>query len=286
MSASNRFCLYSPPLSGISSYYEMVDLAAKHGLVYLETLNILELSTPDVDFAKKLRAYAADKGISFPCVSVGMNLVGEDHREAIEAVKNYAQVAAALGSPYLHHTICLEFEDYRKVANNFDLFYNRGLAAVREIYDYAQALGIRTLYEDQGFLFNGRENFARFLKDVGRDVGVVADFGNIQFVDEEVEDFIAAFPQKICHVHAKDYRVTPGTARAKEAGEYTTKGGNYLLDCHLGQGHVHLDRAFEALRAVGYYGPISLECSPIGPDEEAGFRGDLDTINSYIGRYL
>lgn len=208
-----NFCLYMPPLSSITTYREMADYAAAHGVTKLETLNILDLSTPDPGVAKDLKAYADSKGISFPCVSVGLSLVDDDREEAIEAVKRYADIAKILGSPYLHHTIALNFSEPQKIAENFELFYVRGIAAVREIYDYAQTLGIRTIYEDQGFLFNGRSTFARFLKEVERDVGVVADFGNIQFVDENVEAFIPAFADRIVHVHAKDYAVTPGNSR-------------------------------------------------------------------------
>ena len=286
MLSKSSFCLYSPPLSSITSYMEMVDLAASYGIHQLETLNILDLSTPDKAFARKLRAYAEEKGITFPCVSAGINLVGEDHREAVETAKAYIDIAAILGSPYFHHTIALEYSNPQLIADNFDLFYERGLAAVRQLYDYAQALGIRTIYEDQGFLFNGVENFSRFLREVDRNVGIVADFGNIQFVDQQVEDFIGAFHDRIVHVHVKDYRVTPGSSRNREVGEYLTKGGNYLLDCLVGKGSVHTEEAFQALQAMGYHGPVSLECSPIGPDEEAGFRSNLAIINGYIQQYL
>lgn len=282
----SNFCLYMPPLSTIRSYREMVDYAAKHGISQLETLNILDLSTPDMEVARELKAYADSKGIAFPCVSVGLSLVDDDRESAIETVKRYADIAKILGSPYLHHTIALNFSDPQKIADNFETYYTRGLEAVREIFDYAATLGIRTIYEDQGFVFNGRETFARFLQDVDRNVGVVADFGNIQFVDENVEDFIPAFADRIVHVHAKDYIVTPGNSRQIAADEYTSKGGNYLKGCLIGAGSVHTEAAFEVLRAMGYNGFVSLEGDPIGPDEEASFQANMDTVTHYMGIYL
>lgn len=286
MTQQYKFCLYIPPLSSIGSYLEMVDYAADHGIHQLETLNILELSTPDLEFAKKLRAYADTKGVSFPCVSVGMDLVGEDTHEAIEAVKRYADIAKILGSPYLHHTIALNFSDPELAKQNYQCFFARGIAAVREIFDYAASLGIRTIYEDQGFVFNGKENFTRFLKEVDRDVGVVADFGNIQFVDEAVEHFIPAAAQRIVHVHVKDYLVTDSSTREILPGEYTSQGGRYLGCCLVGQGSVHMDAAFQALRAIGYQGAVSLESDPIGPDEEAAFCKNMETITHFMTAYL
>lgn len=286
MDHQNRFCLYMPPVSTIQTWKEMVDYAAEHGVSHLETLNILDLSTPDLDLARELKAYADEKGVSFPCVSVGMSLVDDDRAERIEEVKRYADIAKILGSPFLHHTIALNFSEPQKFADNFELYYSRGLEAVREIFDYAATLGIRTIYEDQGFVFNGRETFTRFLKDVDRNVGVVADFGNIQFADEAVEDFIPLFGDRIVHAHAKDYIVTPGTSRAIEEGEYISKGGNYLKGCLIGEGSVNTAAAFRALQSIGYHGFVSLEGDPIGPDEEASFRKNLKTVTEYINTYL
>ena len=286
MVAHNRFCLYMPPLTSIRSYKEMVDYAAAHGITQLETLNVLDLSTPDLEFAQELKAYASEKGITFPCVSVGISLVDDDRSEAIETLKRYADVAKILGSPYLHHTIALNFSEPQFIADHFELFYLRGLEAVREVFDYAATLGIRTIYEDQGFLFNGRETFTRFLSEVDRNVGVVADFGNIQFVDEDVEDFIPAFSDRIVHVHVKDYLVTPGGSRNPHPDEYTSRGGNYLQGCLVGTGSVNTGAAFAALRAIGYKGALALEGDPIGPDEETAFCKNLETITRYIDRYL
>lgn len=286
MNQKHKFCLYMPPVSTLGSYKEMVDYAYAHGISHLETLNILDLATPDLQVAQDLKAYADSKGITFPCVSVGISLVDDDQAAAIETVKRYADVAKILGSPYLHHTIALNFSDPKYIADNFELFYNRGLTAVREIFDYAAQLGIRTIYEDQGFVFNGRKAFSRFLKDVDRNVGVVADFGNIQFVDEHVEDFIPAFADRIVHVHAKDYIVTAGDSRAVEPGEYTSRGGNYLRGCLIGEGSVSTDAAFRALQTIGYKGFVALEGDPIGPDEEASFQKNLETVTRYMETYL
>ena len=283
---NHNFCLYMPPVSTIRTYQEMVDYAVAHGISKLETLNILDLSSPNLQIARNLKAYADSKGISFPCVSVGLSLVDDDRAQRIEEMKRYADIAKILGSPYLHHTLALNFSEPEKITENFELYYQRGIEAVREVFDYAASLGIRTIYEDQGFVFNGKKTFARFLQEVDRNVGIVADFGNIQFVDENVEDFIPAFADRIVHVHVKDYIVTDGSSRPIEDGEYVSKGGNYLKPCLVGQGSVHTDVAFGALKAIGYHGVVALEGDPIGPDEEASFRKNQETVTQYMNLYL
>jgi len=252
----NRFCLYTPPLSTLQSYKEMVDYAAAHGIQKLETLNVLDLAAPDLTVARELKAYADAKGISFPCVSVGMSLVDDDREAAIQTMKRYADVAKILGSPYLHHTIALNFSDPQYIEENFELFYARGIAAVREIFDYAASIGIRTIFEDQGFLFNGRETFARFLKDVDRNVGVVADFGNIQFVDEDVEDFIPLYADRIVHVHLKDRTLIPYLPG--EEGVHSISGKT-LYSAPVGCGFIPVGECLSALKRLGYNGYMSAE---------------------------
>ena len=52
-----EFCLYTPQVSSIRTYKEMVDYAADHGIRKLETLNILDLSSPNLETAKELNVY-------------------------------------------------------------------------------------------------------------------------------------------------------------------------------------------------------------------------------------
>ena len=274
---NDRICLYVSPLRRINSYYQFIDLAAERGIKYIETVNQYELARPDIEEAKKIKNYADEKGVEIVCASLCVNLVSEGREENIKLAEKYADIAAILGSKYFHHTIACEFENPQSIKDNFELYYRQGLEAVREIYDYARTLGIRTVFEDQGFLFNGVENFGRFLNDVGRDVGVVADFGNIMFVDDTVERFIPAFSDRIVNIHVKDYIITD-----RENGEYMTYHGNYLKRCALKKGNVDFDAAFECIRAMGYKGTFSLECSVTEDDEEKLFAHNIAVLDGYI----
>ncbi len=277
----SRICLYSPPLRELKSYFEMIDLAVEFGFENVETLNEFELCEPDVEFAKKLREYADGKGIRFSCVSVGMDLVGDTTREMTEKMKKYADVAKILGSPYLHHTIAFEYRDPQIIEKNRALYYKQGLEAVRAVYDYAAERGVRTIYEDQGFLFNGVSSFGEFLSDVGRDVGVVADFGNILFVDEAVEDFIPAFADRIVNVHIKDYVIPMGDIK-RDPDCYYSRGGIPLQDCVFGEGIVNMDKAFAELKKIGYKGPLAIECVPLGEDPRENLRKYIAFVEDYV----
>ena len=260
-----KLSFYTPPMPAIDSYRGTVEAAVLHGLKTVECLNIYEFATPDVEAAKELRAYADACGIRFSCFSVFCNLVGETAAETIEMVKGYADVAAALGSPYLHHTIVPEYADPQKVTPFAEEYFAQGIRAVREIYDYAAARGVRTIYEDQGFLFNGVRNFGRFLNEVERDVGVVADFGNITQSGESIPDFLKAYAPRVCHVHVKDVRI----AEEDLGGGLSTLDGKYMHEVPLGQGDVPFAQAVALLRESGYDGYYALETAASESTDEA-----------------
>jgi len=278
---NQRISIYTPPHLDMVSYYDVVDFAVEVGLSKVEIYNTFELTRPDTAFAQKLRAYADERNVKFVCVSLGINLV-EDTRQNIELAKQFAHVAAILGAPYFHHTIALDFEDTEKVAANYNRYYEIGVAAAREIYDYARDLGVRTVVEDQGFIFNGVASFRRFLGDVGRDVGIVADFGNIMFVDERIEPFIQEFSRSIVHVHVKDYIATPKTAPVRPPKSYVTRGGNYLQDCPFGIGAVNFPEALRLLRDIAYTGPISLEHPPVPYEKISIFHKNLQFLEQLL----
>ncbi len=277
----SRACIYTSPIKGLKTYLDVIDVAVEFGLENVETINSYELREPNVEFAKQMHEYADKKGVRFPCVSVGLNLVGDNGPEMIEKMKKYADVAKALGSPYLHHTIALECRNPKVIEENRSLFYKRGLEAVRTVFDYAAEIGIRTVYEDQGYLFNGVQGFGQFLSDVDREVGVVADFGNILFVDEGVESFIPTFADRIVNVHIKDYIVTPHEGE-RDPKDFYSWNGNLLQDCAFGKGSVNMEKGFAELKKIGYKGTFAMECPPLGEDPRETLRSNIALIDHYV----
>ena len=253
---NQKIAFYTPPLPSIKSYRGTVDAAAEYGVTAVEALNIYEFSTPDLQTAEDMRAYADSKNVQFPCFSVFCNLVGDGAEQAIEKVKAYVDVAAVLGAPYVHHTIVCETESPEKILPFKKEYFDQGIRAVRAIYDYAVRRGVKTIFEDQGYLFNGVENFSRFLQKVDRDIGVVADFGNITQAGENIVGFLKAFAPQVCHVHIKDVVVKDGDGNS---GGLRTLDKRFMHEVPLGEGEVPMKEAVALLRAAGYDGFYSLE---------------------------
>lgn len=240
------------------SFHEAVDYAKGLGLNAIEPYPSREFTTPDVENARRLAEYAQEQGIGICCFSMAADIVSGDRKAEIENLKRYADVAAAMGSPYLHHTLypALGFAENRWT---FKEALKYAVEGVREVYDYAEQIGIKCLYEDQGFCFNGVQRFDDFLGEVNREVGVVADLGNILFVGEQPEAFAARFAPLVKHVHVKDYLYKDSRWPSPGEGWYISRDGGYLRGTVIGHGVVNFQRVFSILQSVGYDGFFSLE---------------------------
>ena len=272
---SDRICLYTPPFDWIESYRQVIDLAVDNGMSVIEGFNCFEFSQPDLAKAREIRAYADRKGVRFACLSVYADVSGENAEQEVQKVKAYAQIASILGSPYLHHTIAPEHNTPDH--GSLETFYQKGLHSVREIYDYAETQGVKTVYEDQGYVFNGVDGFGRFLRDVNRDVAVVMDLGNIFQTDESPEAFIETFASKIVHTHIKDVSYS----REYREGWYQTLHGNYFTCNRPGDGIIDIPHCIRLLEAAGYTGCYGLEFSA-GPGGDASMKAYIEQAKAWL----
>lgn len=261
------------------TFHEAVDYARGLGLDAIEPYPSRELAQPDIDKAKALADYAGERGVSICCFSMAADVVTGDRRAAVENLKRYAEVAAALGSPYLHHTL---YPALSLGGNHlsFREALGRAVESVREVCDYAGQLGVKCLYEDQGFLFNGVQRFDDFLGEVKCEVGVVADLGNILFVGEQPEAFAARFAPLIEHVHVKDYLYKDAGWPSPGEGWYHSRDGGYLRGTVPGHGTVRFNRVFSILQSVSYDGYFSLEYDGMEDAFRANETG-LENIRRY-----
>ena len=245
--------------------------AAEHGFSSVE---VQYSRCPEIIFTRKEAAAArrvlAEHNLSSACYSVSSNLY-EDPDAAVRLVCHHLDLAAALGSPYLHHTLftALSMPDNPPETKPM---LDACAAAAADIAAYAKPLGVTCIYEDQGMYVNGIENFGYFYREVKRvsdNVGVCGDVGNILFVDEDPVSFFAAFADEIRHVHIKDYlhKKTPVSTGnpSVSPGMYwlPTKGGAWLRDTMTGSGCIDFAGCTEILKKASYRGAYALElCHP------------------------
>lgn len=275
---NKKISFYSKPFPYVNSYYDMISLAEEYGLSSVELLNDFEFKVPDIDIAKKLKEYADSKNIKISCMSLFVNLSGDDVKEKIELVKRYADLAQIFETPYLHHTVISECREPQKVLPIKDKLFNIAIEAVREVYDYSEQLGIKTVFENQGYLINGVEGFGEFLSKVNRDVGIVADFGNIYQSKDNTIDFLKVFADKVNHVHIKDVFLTDENLRGIG---FKTIDGRYMNDAEIGEGIVDFKQAIRLLKKANYSGYYSLECG-VNENNPESLKKLLGLIDSWL----
>ena len=267
-----KVCFYSP-LKWADSHEALLAYAVKKGARGLEFLNYGELSEPDMAAARELGRSVKANDMIIPCLSVGISLVGENGRANTEKVKRYAEICSELEIPYLHHTVISRFSKPFE-PGEAEGFFDEGVDATCEINEYARGLGVKTVLEDQGFVVNGIESYGRFRRAAGNCFDVLLDVGNICFVDERAEDFLAAFADVTRHTHIKDYLIFGN--RPEGINTYKTLGANYLADCEIGTGRVNFEKIAEGLGNACYNGYYSLEFA--GCRDEAEVDRVLDRV--------
>lgn len=260
-------CSYTSLYANGMTLLESVDLAVQQGFEAIEPYPTKELAT--IDDAKRLAEHADKLDIPVSCFSMGCDLLSPDVKEAVKQLKHYIDMAALLRSPYFHHTLIPSLKSLRLGQADFEKVLPTVVAAVNEVCDYASERGLMCVYEDQGFVFNGVERFSHFMAELDRDdVGVVADLGNIMFVDEKPEQFVGRFSNKIVHVHLKDYIRKDGTDVHPGPGWYMTREGNFLRDTVFGHGVIPFVPVFRILQSIGYEGYYSAEYTAPEPTEK------------------
>lgn len=273
--------LFSLP-GAITSYRQAVDYAKSCGIAAIEPYCDREFALPDLDAARRLADYAGEQGIAICCFSMAVNVAAEDNTAEIERLQKYADVAAALGSPFLHHTLLPGLtHDFARLP--FSQLLKRAVQSIRTVFDYAEQVGVKCVYEDQGYVFNGSERFERLIDAVDREIGVVADLGNSLFVGEQSEVFVGRFAPWIDHVHVKDYLFQPGSSTCPDDHWFTTRDGDYLRDTIMGHGIVSFEKIFRILLRAGYKSYYSLEYS--GPEDAVqAIRTSADNLRRLYAR--
>lgn len=266
----DRLCLYSPAHPTRTSMEEIADHAVELGVGGLEFRSFCqEFKTPDREAGKQLAKMTRERGLAIPCFSVAREMV-QDTLEATEFVVkelySYAEICADNEIPYLHHTIALNFSAANLTEEEREARFQYCLEHVLKVCEYANRLGVRTIIEDQGFVFNGVKNCDRLCTISDERIGIVADLGNIMFVDEKPEDFIRAMGNRVCHAHLKDYFLFD---EENETARYKTKAGNFLKDAEMGTGDVNFAAVMDAFDAIDYKGFFALEFSKLYDENEA-----------------
>ncbi|MBO7659831.1 MAG: TIM barrel protein, partial [Clostridia bacterium] len=174
-----RICLYTPPFAGDTTMMTTIRAAAEFGVGGVELMNFCrELKTSDFETVSFLAGEARKRGLEIPCLTVSIDFL-PDPEGAVSVLKRYAKICAALGIGLLHHTIAKDFHCNTISDAEIESRFERCVPAVVEVAEFAGSAGIKTVTENQGFVFNGAERLLALREWTGGKIGFVADVGNI-----------------------------------------------------------------------------------------------------------
>lgn len=279
MKLSAFLCSYGALYDAGATTKQVVDAAIKQGFGAIEPFPTEDLDT--VEQARELGKYIRGAGLSVSCFSTCAELLGPEGAENVRLMRRRIDMAAAMGAPYFHHTIHPQLTLPRAGELSYLQALQQAVPELRELCAYAADRGVLCVYEDQGLYFNGCEGMRRLTEALdGAPFGLVADLGNILFVDEQPEDYIGAFSSRIVHVHCKDYLRKPGSEPCPGKGWYVTRHGDYLRDTICGHGAVNFPACFRVLDQMGYDGWYSLEYAAMEP-ASFGIGYALENLRQY-----
>ncbi len=230
-----------------------------------DAIEFTDLTPPEgesaLSFAVWLKGEAARVGIEISCYSVGADLLSGsdgDLTAEVAKIKEKVDIAAALGVSLMRHDATHSFHGDR----GYQGFVNvlpRLADGCRQITEYAQAKGIRTMVENHGYFCQDSDRVEALVNTVAHpNFGLLVDMGNFLCVDEDPTLAVSRTAPYAFNVHAKDFLVKPGTGPCPE-GFFTTRAGNYLRGTVIGHGAVPVAQCVNTLKRAGYNGYLTLE---------------------------
>ena len=248
-------------------YDGMIEFLHAHGYSAIEPLES-ELASchmfSSLAEASELRAILDREGIAVSCYSVCSDIYTTPTASR-EFLYSQAEIAAALGSPYLHHTIYPPFAptpDMPSYSAVLDVVF----PVLCDVIRYAASLGVTVIYEPQGLVFNGRglvELITKLRTIAGcSDVGICFDCGNPAFVDCSSAELLDELLPLVRHVHVKDYKfLDPSVLTAP----YRTASLRPMTEVTVGDGDMHAAQMLARLDEYCYSYYYSIETTPSAP---------------------
>lgn len=278
---------------GVSSYsfaqyirqgkMTLFDTVAKAKELGFGCIEFTDLAVPEgvtpLEFAKQLRNEAESVGIEISAHVVGGNLARakeEDLLKEVERLKGCVDVAAALGAKFFRHDVMYTYDEFRS--------YYEALPSIakgaRMITEYAETLGIKTMTENHGRIFQDPDRMEQLINEVNhKNYGLLLDMGNFLCADVQPDIAISRVGNLAFMVHGKDFKVHNFYERTEEG--YTTRAQNKLVGVSVGEGDAKTEQAIAILKSYGFDGIIDVEYEGTGDCIE-GMKKGLEFLRKIV----
>ena len=236
------------------------------------------------DGAKKIREHCEKVGITPVAFLVGADFINwgsEDGREEIARVKGLIDTAADLGVSMLRHDVTGGVRS-RKYGIGYDDLLPVLAERIREVTEYAQEKGIKTMTENHGFFSQDANRVEKLINAVGHpNFGALIDMGNFLCADENPNISVGIMAPYAFHVHAKDFFIKDGLEPNPGDGWFMSRAGNYLRGAIIGHGNARVAQSIRTIARSGYDGYITIEFEGM-EDNLAGIEIGYKNLKRFI----
>ena len=185
-------------------------------------------------------------------------------REALDYYYGLLDFAAALDRPLVGCHGCVgRIRAISSQAEEYELF----VEGVRRVAERARPMGLRLAMEVlnryEAHLLNTADQALKFVADVGADnIGLLLDAYHMNIEEADPAGALRQAGDRLYLYHVADSN--------REA---------------VGRGHTDFPAQIQALRDVGFGGPIVIECAAPGPDPFTAIKGpdSLTWLETYLG---
>lgn len=244
---------------GKETQFSVISIAKELGFDDMEFVDILPPEgVSKEEYARELKGECERLGMGISSYTFGADLLKEteeEQRAEIERVKKQVDIAEILDVKVLRHDAT-----FNSRGLSFDSVLPRLADACREITEYAQTKGIKTMIENHGFFCQDSLRVEKLYNTVNHpNFGLLCDMGNFLCVDENPATAVSLVAPYAFYVHAKDFHIKAAEGANPGEGFFETRAGNYLRGAIVGHGNVPVKSCLSALKKAGYKGSIAIE---------------------------
>ena len=244
---------------------QFMDIFPKAREIGFRAMEFIDLQPPEgtdiKDYAFKIAERCRETDIEIVQYSPGADFLlgsGGDPWAEAERIMRQIDVAKILGAYGVRHDHAWRFTDPRR--KNWEDALKVIADPIRAVAEYGKSLGIRTMSENHGRMFQEGKRMEALVRTVNHEnYGLLVDIGNNLCVDADPLDGVLIMAPYCFHVHAKDFLFRPGDMTDPGPGWGRTSHGNYLRGTVAGHGALKFPQTFQILREAAYDGVVSLE---------------------------
>ena len=215
----------------------------------------------DLEIAKKVKACCDAAGLEVVAYTIGADFLKNGREATVEKLKQQVDFAEALGAKMMRHDTTYGYTfNERKHGIGFDNAIPEMVDGIREVTEYAQSKGIKTMTENHGHFAQDALRVEKLINAVNHpNFGALVDIGNFMCADEDPTLSVGIMAPYAFHVHAKDFYWKSGIEIDPGEGWGKTRACNRIRGAIIGHGSAKVYQSIQALKRVGYDAYLSIE---------------------------